>query len=125
MRQRGTQDAGLRTKRVRGMDDVFFDIMMIVVMYAVFIAAVNLLCAALCKRLAEDKGYPGKKWFRWGVLFGLLAVIEIIHKPNLNRAVSQKEKNTIDVLREYKQLLDSGAITPEEFERLKARLLNK
>lgn len=101
--------------------EVFYDVLMIVLPFLVMLAAAHLLFAAVCRRVADDKGYPGRKWFRWGILFGFLALIEIIQKPNL--AVSSKEKNIIDVLREYKQLLDSGAITPEEFERKKAELL--
>ncbi len=101
----------------------FYIVLPIVLTYLVMLAAAHLLFAVVCKRAAENKGYPGKRWFRWGILFGFLAILEIIQKPNL--AVHSKEKNIIDVLREYKQLLDSGAITPEEFEKIKTGLLNK
>lgn len=103
--------------------DVFYSVLVIVLPFLVMLAAAHLLFAAVCRRVADDKGYPGKKWFRWGILFGFLALIEIIQKPDL--ALPSKEKNIIDVLREYKQLLDSGAVTPEEFEKIKTDLLNR
>ena len=81
---------------------------------------IRYIWGAICKKVATDKGYSGRAWFWWGFFFTLLALIIICVKQN--QSVPYHTGN-VNAIREYKQLLDSGVITPEEFERKKAELL--
>ncbi len=97
------------------------------------------------RAVIKGKGYKAD-WFLRGVLFGLIAFIVAICKPNVvntpefvkqlnqwqDSADTTKQrikkengeiKSNVDRLREYKQLLDEGVITQEEFEQKKAQIL--
>ncbi|MDE6593024.1 MAG: SHOCT domain-containing protein [Oscillospiraceae bacterium] len=89
-----------------------------------FVGAIlcRFMFGAICKKLADDKGYSGSSWFWWGFFFNVLALLVIILKKRLTPPPVRV--NNISALEEYKRLLDSGVITPEEFERKKAELLN-
>lgn len=82
---------------------------------------IRYIWGAICRKVAEDKGYSGSSWFWWGFFFALIALIVLITKPN--QAPVSKEDNIIKFLQNYKELLDRGIITPEEFEAKKAALL--
>ena len=52
------------------------------------------------------------------------AIINTEKKDNKNVTKSSDQNNVVDILKDLKDLLDSGAITQEEFEKTKKKLLN-
>lgn len=89
-------------------------------------------------KIIKNKGYT-ENWFWWGFFFGLIAVIVAAAKPTKSHANSSfpieekkadaavdasDEEKSIKMMKEYKELLDSGVITQEEFEQKKAKILN-
>ena len=87
------------------------------------------------KKVIENKGYR-ENWFWWGFFFGLIALIVALTKPERFRNTSapvsaytapvkseaDKELDNINRLKGYKELLDSGAISQEEFDAQKAKI---
>ena len=86
----------------------------------------------------NNKGYE-ENWFFWGFFFGFIALIVACAKPvassvnstneygklignNERKGVSEEEK--ADAILKYKNLLDVGAITQEEYEKKKNELLD-
>jgi len=49
---------------------------------------------------------------------------EMIKRQMLQRLLRKTEFESIQKIKEYKALLDDGAITPEEFSLIKKQLLN-
>ncbi len=80
------------------------------------------ICGAICMKIAEGKGRSESAWFWLGFVFGLWAVIVVAVLPK--KVPASKEMIDVTVLREYKDLLDSGVISREEFERKKSELIN-
>lgn len=70
---------------------------------------------AICAYIAVNKGYSGFAWFWWGFIFGLLACVVILFKSDKTPQHSNNQPDNIRALGEYKQLLEAGVITPEEF----------
>ena len=94
------------------------ELVIVIAVYCFF----RYMWGAICRKIADEKGFSGSSWFWWGFFFGLWALIVISVKQNLNPPNYQM--NNASALEEYKRLLDSGVITPEEFERKKTELLN-
>lgn len=75
----------------------------------------------ICMKIAEGKGRSGSAWFWWGFVFAIWAVIAIALKPAY--VPPSKEMMNVNALREYKDLLDAGVISREEFEKKKSELM--
>lgn len=109
-----------------------------------------LLFGFATKKIIENKGYS-ENWFWWGFFFGAIALIVALTKPDVRQnsrpaspntyynsysgyASTRPQTNTapqrddemerINKLKAYKELLDAGAITEEEFAEKKKSLLN-
>lgn len=101
----------------------------------------QVICGLLCENILRSKGY-GKdnknpcNGFAWGLFLGVIGLVVCAtmtpvnteckksnNSPNKN--VSDKETIRINQIKKYKDLLDSGAITEEEFIQAKNRILNK
>ena len=93
-----------------------------------------LILGFVCDRIVSGKGYPRNEnhGFLWGFLLSVIGVIVCACKPaypvltnNQNQYSSQKREqaSSADALLKYKQLLDSGVLTQEEFDRKKEELL--
>lgn len=95
--------------RIMGMEAGGFGTLM-------FIIVVALLLAVIPARIARGKGYAYGTFYAFGVFFFLPALIV---------ALCIKDKNEVSAqdLLAYKQLLDSGAITQDEFDAKKAELM--
>lgn len=79
-----------------------------------------LACALIAKGIGEKKGYGAGLSFCAGLFLGPLGIIIMAVVPD------KSGQNTIasaDALVKYKQLLDDGAITQEEFDAKKKELL--
>ena len=113
--------------------------------------------------MISKKGYD-ENWAIWGFLFGVIAIIIILVKPNVNQAKNASEKvwkcvfcknvnslsddscvcgktkedtvnairayklrkmqeQNIALLKKYKELLDQGVITQQDFDAKKKELL--
>ena len=101
----------------------------------------------VARKISENKGYEGG--FLWGFFLGILGVIIVASKPDNHAGYNQRQMQqggwrcakchhvnpgyvticscgllkTEDALIKYKQLLDSGAISEEEYEAKKKQLL--
>lgn len=101
--------------------------------YSVVIIIGAIICAivwaVVCLNVANNKGYSyqGTKWFWLGFFFGIIALIILLSKPNLYQqnimGGMAQNISVADELTKYKDLLDKGAITQEEFDRKKKELL--
>ena len=80
-------------------------------------------------KIAKDKGYSFGLWWFFGWMLFIVAIIAVMFLPNKN-AQDQKNnplpyvQNSADELMKYKELLDNGVITQEEFEAKKKQILN-
>ena len=76
--------------------------------------------------IVKGKGYENtKSWFFCGFFLGFIGLIIAACKPSLiapTKVNQVPQHSTADELLKYKQLLDQGAITPEEFEAIKQQL---
>ena len=94
----------------------------------------GLVCAFIWAKVVdgiiENKGYE-EDWFWWGFFFGPIAFIIALTKPDLNKIYMDSQfydeyqfTSSADEIKKYKDLLDSGAITQEEFDAKKKQLLD-
>ena len=92
-----------------------------------------LMWAEACKYNAYIKGHSAATWEFIGFLLGLLALIIVLclhdySKDKKDTPIVQtvnSDSDTADALIKYKNLLDEGVLTQEEFDKKKAELLNK
>lgn len=92
------------------------------IVYLLIGISVMYLWGELCRDAAVDKGYSGGVWFWWGFLFGAPALLIIcFRKP---RDPLYYRKKMIKTLRKYKRQLEAGTITPEEYERKRAEIID-
>ena len=86
--------------------------------------------------MAKKKGYSFGLWWFYGWMLWIVAIIHVCIIPDknagqtpaapnapVNGAASVSEQNVAEELKKYKELLDSGILTQEEFDEKKARLL--
>ncbi len=93
---------------------------------------VGTIWGIVIRKVIENKGYDDN-WFWWGFFFGIFALIVAITKPNVQQpskeqknAQEEQKKSELDdlsLLTKYKEMLDSGIITEEEFNAKKKELL--
>lgn len=81
---------------------------------------VSIICCVVSAGQAEKKGYSRLAFGLLGFFLGVIGLIIALLLPNRKMAESA---NAADSLMKYKQLLDQGVITQEEFERKKQELL--
>lgn len=81
--------------------------------------ALALAFGYFAQQFGVKKGYGQGICFAAGLFLGFVGLIVVLLLPDKNEA---KESN-VDALLGYKQLLDSGAITQEEFDAKKKELL--
>lgn len=94
---------------------------------------VTLILAALLGlipgKIASDKGYSFVLWWFFGFMLFIVAIVAVMFLKDKN-APEQKSYNLphspsgADELIKYKELLDKGVITQEEFEAKKQQILN-
>ena len=111
-----------------------------IVTYLTFSPCVAAIFFALVMVFLGSTYEPGDKWYYvfkagWGfyilgallliasVLSVLIALGKVTDVPPKSQ-ISTKSVCEADTLRKYKDLLESGAITPEEYEKIKAQLLH-
>ncbi|MBQ7146890.1 MAG: SHOCT domain-containing protein [Lachnospiraceae bacterium] len=105
-----------------------------IIFYTLLCIGIQVAFGFATKKVIENKGYR-ENWFWWGFFFGLIALIVAFSKPEKNsrntpapvytapvKSETDKELDRINKLKGYKELLDSGAITQEEFDAQKAKI---
>lgn len=85
-----------------------------------FIIIVWVVCAVVCGQVASKKGYPYNSYALLGLLTGIIGLIIVFVMPD---KIQGKETSDAEALLAYKKLLDSGAITQEEFDEKKRTLM--
>lgn len=96
--------------------------------YLIILCAIGSIWGVVTRNIIRNKGYK-ENWFWWGFLGGLIAVIVALSKPDIsNKYVpvntpTDEEFENLKKIKAYKELLDVGAITQEEFEDRKNKLL--
>lgn len=96
----------------------------------------GLIWGFIAQIISENKGY--EDGFFWGFFLGIIGIIVVACKSDnnssyasvlLSKAAEEKDKSekellNIQKLKSYKDLLDSGVITQEEFDKKKSELLD-
>lgn len=95
------------------------------------IIADGVIWGFVTRAIVKGKGYEKyNSWFWCGFFLALIGVIVAACKPAVNTTQSyapvpvQPQASDADELKKYKELLDSGAITQEEYDAKKKQLLN-
>ena len=87
---------------------------------AVFVLVLLLLIAVVPARIAKKKGYSYAGFYVFGIFVWPAAlIVSLCIKDRTNEAAAEGA----NALKAYKELLDSGAITQEEFDAKKAEIL--
>lgn len=75
--------------------------------------------------IAKQKGYDFTKWWIYGWLLFIVAMIHVCIIPDKNMQLIQQKGglSAADELKKYKELLDSNVITEKEYEKKKEQLL--
>ncbi len=82
--------------------------------------------------IAKKKGYSFGIWWFYGWMLFIVAIIHVLLIPDKNDLQAQfptggsapkAGQSPADELKKYKELLDQGAVTPEEFQTKKEQLL--
>lgn len=102
----------------------------VIMVLSLFIAA-GLGC--IPASIAKQKGYSFGLWWLYGWLLFLVALIHICVLPNkksqnilignMNAVQTKDNQNAVEELKKYKELLNQGIITEEEFQKTKKKLL--
>jgi hypothetical protein len=80
--------------------------------------------------IAREKGYSFGLWWLYGWMLFIVAIIHVTLIPDKNAPSAPPPRpktppiGAADEIRRYKELLDEGVITQEEFEQKKTQLLN-
>ena len=80
---------------------------------------IALVFGYFAQKFGGKKGYGDAGCFAAGFFLGIIGLIVILLLPDKNEG----KKTTAEDLMSYKNLLDSGAITQEEFDAKKKELL--
>ncbi len=90
----------------------------ILLMPAIIVGAI---CCAICYTLGKRKGYTPAGFGAMGFFLGVIGLIIALVLPDKNDGSHRAA--TADSLLKYKELLDKGVISQEEFEAKKNELL--
>ena len=103
------------------------------VAYLIFCLIIAAGLGVIPAYIARDKGYSFGRWWFYGWMLFIVAIIHVCLIPDKNApqtppagAVHRPPpRGTADEIMKYKELLDTGVITPEEFEAKKKQLLGQ
>ena len=82
------------------------------------------LLAIIPANIARAKGRSFWKWYVYGLLLFAIAMIHAMLIDENHQGINKNEEEiNLDVLLKYKELLEEGLITREEFENKKRNLI--
>ena len=98
-------------------------------MYYIFILLLAAGLGCIPASIAKNKGYSFGLWWLYGWLLFIVAIIHVSLFPDKNAQqtpspASPAGQSAADELKKYKELLDTGVITEEEFQEKKKKLLD-
>ena len=82
--------------------------------------AIGIVCGYFSSKQAEKKGYSKGGFFCLGFFLGVIGLLVALLIPTSG---NQEATTPAESILKYKELLDRGAITQEEFEMKKRELL--
>ena len=95
-------------------------------MYYILVLGIAAALGLIPANIAKNKGYSFGLWWFYGWMLFIVAIIHVQFIPDKNA----QQKSTVDAglgaadeLKKYKDLLDQGVITEEEFQSKKDQLL--
>lgn len=88
------------------------------------VLCIGAICCAISIWLGKKKGYSSGLCGVLGFFLGVIGLIVVAILPDKSAEKASTEMQNADSLIKYKQLLDQGVITQEEFESKKRELLN-
>jgi uncharacterized membrane protein len=95
-------------------------------MYYVIVLAIAACLGLIPANIAKNKGYSFGLWWFYGWMLFIVAIIHVQFIPDKNVLQSSSattNKSPADELKKYKELLDQGVLTEEEFATKKEQLL--
>ena len=100
------------------------------VAYLIFCLIIAAGLGVIPAYIARDKGYSFGRWWFYGWMLFIVAIIHILLIPDKNAPVQPVPPprkvppvGAADEIGKFKALLDSGVITQEEFDQKKKQLL--
>lgn len=103
-------------------------------MYLFSTLAVAALLGLIPANIAKEKGYSFGLWWFYGWMLFIVAIIHVQFIPDKNMSGDAYRPSSIpytpptqlsaaDELKQYKDLMDQGVITPEDFEKKKKQIM--
>ena len=110
---------------------------MVVFIYCVVVLAVAAGLGIIPASIAKNKGYSFGLWWFYGWMLFIVVIIHVSIIPDKNAQqapvnvvlhntcvpASNAGQSAIDELKKYKELMNQGVITEDEFQRKKEQLL--
>lgn len=94
--------------------------------YVIVMLLVGVIFGIICGRIAQRKGYAYWSYFALGFLLSVIGLVVVLVMQDKSGGPPDGSGGTsgADELLKYKQLLDAGAISEEDYRRAKDRILN-
>ena len=84
---------------------------------------IGIICCIVAVNFGKKKGYSSTLCGLLGFFLGIIGLIIVLVLPSKNQTMLQNYESA-ETLQRYKNLLDEGAITQEEYDRKKTEILN-
>ncbi|MGN0576120.1 MAG: SHOCT domain-containing protein [Ruminococcus sp.] len=102
------------------------------VIVIVILVVLGIVYGAISRGIYKSKGYSAGFW--WGFFFGLIGIFIVICIPKKEKMINYDSNNNncdfidddydeSEEIKKFKQLLDNGLITEEEFSAKKKQIL--
>lgn len=87
----------------------------------IIIIGISIIFGRITESMNKEKGYD--TGFAWGFWLWVIGIIVVACRPERNNGNNTMKITEADEIAKYKELLDSGAITQEEYEVKKKQIL--
>lgn len=87
----------------------------------IIIIGISIIFGRITESMNKEKGYD--TGFAWGFWLWVIGIIVVACRPERNNGNNSMRITEADEIAKYKELLDSGAITEEEYEVKKKQIL--